>query len=569
MPIDGKLSPGHSPAPSGERARPVRVVLAVLLLVGLSRVWLVASAENIARDGPVYLHMARELTAACPPPAGHTFRRYRHHPAYPYLLGALSRWTGAAWPEGWAHRAQLLSAAMGLAAVAAVYALAVMTFGRKVALLSALAFGLAPRFSHIASDVVPEATALALGLWAVAAAVHARRAVREGRWRAVVISATAGALGGAAYLTRPEYLLSPVLALAALLSAGRLAGRKLAVQLAAIGAVLAAATACAAPYVWTIGTVTLKNMPVGQLRWGWGRAWLAAASVPGTSTPGALLRVLDRLSRTLGPAGAAAAGITLLTWIGLYLLRLRLPAGVRVVPRRPWSVLALLASAAIIPMVTALELRLGPRYVSTRHVLLLGGLLAPLTGAGVLIAAEWFRLCLRKLPLPLGPAGAADAALAIALVATLSGQLPRALKPLHAGKAPSRVAGLLLWRIGGGGHFVAGPNSWVPFYAGAPSEQFTEGTDMPFAVTGSDVASAEALLGRLRRADPYRQYRFLALDGKLMARARSAGLLEQLPAGFLLPLGSVEDGKEKVYLFSVAARRAPPAASGPGRSHPR
>ena len=566
MPTEANLDPPQPAAPSGSKAGRGRVVLAVLLLVGLSRLWLVASAENIARDGPVYLHMGRELTAPHRPPAAHTFSRYRHHPGYPYLLAVLSRLTGAAWPDGWVLRAQLLSVAMGLAAVAAVYALAAMTFGRQVALLAALTFGLGPRFSHIASDVEPEAMALGLGLWALVAAMWARQAAGEGRWRAVAVSAAAGALGGAAYLTRPEYLLVPLLAVVALLSAGRLTGRKLAVQLSAICAAVVVAAACAGPYVWTIGGLTLKNTPLGQLQCGPGDLWVAAKTA--VAPPGALQRVLDRLARGLGPAGSVAAGLALLTWAGMYGLRLRLPAAVRIVPPRPWAILALVASLAAIPVLVALEVRLGPRYVSTRHALLLAGVLAPLVGVGILIAAEWFRLGLLRLAPTLGRARSADAALIIALLAALGGQLPRALKPLHAGKAPSRLAGVLLRKVAGEGCFVAGPNSWVPFYAGAPAEQFTEGTDMPFVVSRADVASAQALLQRLARPDPRRQYRFLALDGKLMARARAAGLLERLPAGFLTPMGAVEDGRDKVYLFSLSPRPGSPGASAPGRSRP-
>ena len=54
----------------------------------------------------------------------------------------------------------------------------------------------------------------------------------------------------------------------------------------------------AAPYVWTIGGVTLKNMPLGQLQCGPGNLWLAARTAAGP--PGALQRVLDRLARGLG-----------------------------------------------------------------------------------------------------------------------------------------------------------------------------------------------------------------------------------------------------------------------------
>jgi len=612
------------------RARVVgaRPLLCLLLLVGAGRVMVLTRTETIARDGTVFLHMARELTGAGE--VAEPLVVFRQHPGYPAAVGAAARALGAGWPDGWAATGQVLSVAMSLAAVAAVCLIGADFFGPVVGLIGALIFGLSPRFTQISCDVIAEAMALALGLWAIVAALRARDALVTGRWRAVALGAAAGLLGGLAYLTRPEFLMAAGLAVPAMLAVRGLSGRSRRIQLAAIGAALAASAACVAPYALAIGGLTLKKSlsdivavgrcravrperervvaqgtspgshgaplqylspagatpdhPLSSLRGSDRRgvpvnpgltAWatvpppsgrervegsslvrcaLVAGSGP-KGDPSPLQRVAERLSRAIGPAGAAAVSVAATTWVGLFVVRLKPPREVRITPAAHGAMLMAAPLAVTVPLMTALEAHWGPRYVSTRHMLLCAALLAPAAGAGVMILAGGGRWLLRRL----GAGKRADlAAMAVALAAAVLPTLPRALGPLHKGKAPCRFAGRMLAMTDGGGHFVAAPNAWVPFYALAPAEQFTEGTDMSPTLTADDVRSPDALLARLRRPDPDRQYRYIALDDDLRKAAANAGTIDALRnSGVLVPLSTVGRDPDRVDLFLVRMARAP------------
>ncbi|MHC4717176.1 MAG: ArnT family glycosyltransferase [Planctomycetota bacterium] len=548
-----RIDVAGQPAPPAPRAR-LSSLVCLLALVGAARVAVTMRTEAIARDGAVFLHMARELTGGTE--VDDPLRAFRQHPAYPALIGAAARATGTGWPDGWAMAAQVISVVMGLAAVAAVYVIGVDFFGRKVGLVGALVFGLSPRFSHIACDVNAEPTALALGLWAIVAALRARPAIAAGRWRGAWLGAAAGLLGGLAYLTRPELLLAPVLAVLAMLAVRGVSRRWRGFQLAAVAATVAAAAVCVLPYAVALGGLTLKKS-ISDFAGVGADLPLAAAAVK--AQPAALHRVADRLAQAMGPAGSVAAGLAVLTWVGLYVLRVKLPSAVRIVPAAHGALLMLAALVATLPLMTALEANHGPRYVSTRHMLTCAALLAPAAGAGVLIVAGWVgwllgRLGLRRAATPIG--------LTIALAAALVPTLPRALAPLHEGKRPHRDAGRLLVRLGGGGHFVVAPNSRVPFHALAPAEQFTEGTDMSPTLTARDLRSVDALLARLRRPDPRRQYRFLALDRKGRKAAAEAGTFRdpRTDQTILIPLVNVGKGDQRVDLFHIRPPSPPTTA---------
>ncbi|HUU23488.1 MAG TPA: glycosyltransferase family 39 protein [Phycisphaerae bacterium] len=613
----GQLNPPGTP-PRRVRLRPL---VCLLVLVGMTRAVVLTRTETIARDGAVFLHMARELTGG--EEVRDPLRAFRQHPGYPAAVGAVARATGAQWPDGWALTGQILSVVASLAAVAAVCLIGADFFGPGVGLIGALVFGLSPRFTQISCDATAEATSLAAGLWAIVAALRGREALAAGGWRAVWLGATAGVLAGLAYLVRPEFLLTAALAILALLAVRSLSGRSRRVQLAAVGATLAGAAVCVLPYALAIGGLTLKKSLSDIAAAGMGagafdgmgrraaegaegkdlverdrsfvsdpafhcssaagglpervgvhasrtsfvprqslgtklvRGTLALGSRP-KPEPGALQRVLERLSQAMGPAGTAAAGVAIVTWVGLFVLRLTLPREVRIVPTGHGALLLLAPLAVTVPLFAALEANWGPRYVSTRHMLLCGALLAPAAGAGVMILAGWGRRLLSRV-VARDRAGliAAAAAVAAAILPTL----PRAVSALHEGKAPHRLAGRLLAQIDGGGHFVAGPSSWVPFYALAPAEQFTEGTDMSPTLTDDDVRSPAALLGRLRRDDPRRQYRYIAMDRQLRAAAAEGATVDRLhDAGVLIPLATIGKEREQVDLFEVRMTRVPPRA---------
>ncbi|HHH76679.1 MAG TPA: hypothetical protein ENL03_06615, partial [Phycisphaerae bacterium] len=132
---------------------------AVLAVVAATRITGIARADNIARDGTIYLTMAQEMFVAKPV---ETFNSYDYHPGYSIVIAGLARITGASWPDGWILVAQCISASMSILTLLGVYYITKTLFSQKTALLSVMVFGLSMEFTKISCDVLSDSMSVAM-----------------------------------------------------------------------------------------------------------------------------------------------------------------------------------------------------------------------------------------------------------------------------------------------------------------------------------------------------------------------------------------------------------------------
>ncbi len=503
-----------------QRWRAPAGLAAALALALLVRGVAVARAQNIARDGVRYLRMARYLAGA---PTGEVLRAFDFPPGYPAAIAAAAKLLGLAWPVGWVAAGRWLAVAASLAALAAVYVIAAATFDRTVALISTTVLGLAPVLTATSADVLSDLPAGAPALWAVALALHAGRQVRAARWSAAVLAAAAGLAAGLGYLCRPEALATVPVGLLMLAMPRGLSRRGRVIQVVAVLGLLAAVAACTLPYASAVGGLT-KKKSLEDFVGGGSPVVLAVAE-------GGVLRLLDSLRKALdrwraigGSWAAALTAIWWATWIGRYVLRLRLPPSVMVRPRADGVVAMFGVTCLLLPAVVALEFHRGPGYIDNRHMLMPALLMAVAAGAGLKTLVAWAMRLRRFRTRP-----RAEAALtAVGFVAVLGAMLLFAFPVVHRGKGVYRQAGRRIAEAGGGR--VLAPEPTVPLYAAAPDDQFDPASPTWHRIEPADVASLSGLLGRV--FDPRGRARvdFVAISSVLLRLSGNGGLIEALSA---------------------------------------
>jgi len=199
------------------------------------------NATVMTSDGPDFLWQAQRLLAG----DARAALSHHYHPLYAALIAA------CAWPFGGnvVASAVCVSIAAGVAAVAAVYALARRALpGRPdVALCAALLAAVHSTSVTHTSDVRNDGLHAALVVVTIATLFAA---YEQGRWRWLA----AGATAGLAYLTRPEALFVVVPALIAAAAAARRRGPRAALG-GALGFLLALGLV-ASPYVLALHGLT-------------------------------------------------------------------------------------------------------------------------------------------------------------------------------------------------------------------------------------------------------------------------------------------------------------------------
>ena len=153
-------------------------------------------------DSDAYWVLAKQIAHGQPFQYGSPDARIFRMPGYPALLSAMLWLFGDEMPVIYARS---LSALLGTAAVAAVYALAAALFDRRTALLAALAAACYPGAIAMSIFVLSEAPFCPLYLAQLAAWVkgwHCDDARRRLAW-----AVASGLLGGLATLMRPDWLL--------------------------------------------------------------------------------------------------------------------------------------------------------------------------------------------------------------------------------------------------------------------------------------------------------------------------------------------------------------------------
>jgi len=540
--------------PSGRRTRhtgagnaTLVALIGVIALATLVRLYAAGHAENIARDGTVYLHMARQLAND---PPGEVVRRFDYHPGYPAAIAAAATAFGADWPGGWIATGRAISVLSGLVALLGLFYVAGEVFDARCAVITVLLVALGRPFVTISTDVLSDSPAVALAMLAVAMGLRTRSLLEAtSRW-AIVTAGLAGVLAGLGYLTRPEALLSVAIAELALLRTRPGAAGAGKLQLTAALVMLAATIATAAPYAWTIGAMTHKKSIGDFLAAGSAQPLAAMSGAAGLAE--AVRRVLDRSREAMSTGVFVCAAICGATWLGHYVLRLRLPRRVLLLPRRHAAAVMFSATVVMVPLLVGLEMQRGGhehRYVSTRHALLHSLLLAPAAGIGVRIAAEWTLLLLDRL----GVSVKRNVVLLLWVLIAAGAMLPFAWVTPHKGKLAYRAAGEAILQRFGPGHYVLGPDSRLAFFAGSPAEQFVSASPVRPTARLTGPAGVETL-ERLIGSQKIRRYEFLGLVTKRQSRHERQ--LEKLTSTAQLQLiGTYPLGRgRRLCIYRVAHR---------------
>jgi len=169
----------------------LKIILLFLVIASAARILVVLNSHCIAKDGTVFINMAREFSQGRWPDV----EKFRQQPLFPMLLAAWQTLFGDS-----IFTAQMFEVLVSALCVVPLYLLCEDCFGRRCAAMTALLAALHPRLAAYPADVVSEplyilcyTTAIWLG----------HRAFTRGRLGYFI---AAGACSGLAYLTRPEGL---------------------------------------------------------------------------------------------------------------------------------------------------------------------------------------------------------------------------------------------------------------------------------------------------------------------------------------------------------------------------
>ena len=234
-------------------------LVAVLVLLGLVRAWVLSHTEIIVRDGMTYTAMARAWTSG----PMQVIRGYDYHVGYPVAIvgmHALLKGMGLAErSDSWDVAGGLVSLVASLVAMIAVWRWAAVAYDRWVAILAVLLPGLSRKWSGVGAEVLSDALAIAFQMWSLVLVHDAVRRLLDRRRSAVLLAAGAGLCGGLGYLVRPESLLIPVLGI--LLILGLQLRRRLSWRLSAmsIAVMVGAAALASLPYMIAIGGLSKKK----------------------------------------------------------------------------------------------------------------------------------------------------------------------------------------------------------------------------------------------------------------------------------------------------------------------
>jgi len=551
---------------SRRRGRHLIGLLVALVLALLVRVIVIERAENIAQDGAVYLQMARAFTES---PSAQVFRDYQYHPAYPAVVAAVARLVGADFPGGFIAVGHYVSVVAGMVALVGLYFIARMTFDRRIALIAVALMGVSPAFTRHSSDVLSDALAVAMAMLAVASGLFARRLLTAGSAWSVALAGGAGLAGGLGYLARPEELLTAFIALCLLVIRPR-SGRGAALMVLSAAALVIMTLACVLPYASVIGSLTQKksldDFMLSEGRFPLAMGQLSVATPWLAKTFFAVVRSLDKARVAMGTTVCALAGICFLTWIGRYVLRVRLPRSVIIKPTGAGAFAMFSATVVMVPIVSALEFQHGPAYVSNRHMLMAAMLLSPAAGAGVVILAEWMLVIAGALGIRKIPSLALGLCLLFVLgpMAAFTGR-----RVMHKGKGAYREAGLFIHRRYGPGELMLAPEGTVALYAGAPAEQSIVDSKVHLGLHPRNLWSMAHLRRCLRRSRP-RTYAFLVVSNGMVDFKPNRDTFEKMlhdDAFEQVAVCDSSDPRHVVYVFRLNPNRAPrtrtrPAGSG-------
>ena len=506
-------------------------------------------------------------------------RSHAYHPGYPVAFATVNRLIGG-WlsddPDAaWDLAGQWTSLAAGVLGTLAVWCLGGMLFGWRGAWVGALLFGVSRKWSCLGADVLSDALAVCLGLWAIVLAVVVIRQLRRGAGWSILLAAACGLLGGAGYLVRPE--VAVVVAIAALSWLVQpIRGR--APWGITLGAILAAVLTTfniALPYVLTIGSLTGKKpfmllvpgvllvagvvlvAAIGR-RKGRRAAALATVALVGLVVIGAavfaaligwdsLAWLPGGLLELLGESVAAMhAIVTAAALVGLIALALRplwpALAADPMIPslRSGATMLFVCLQACLWGILLALYRQEG--YISDRHLMLSAAMFVPLAGVGLSAAAALVVRIGKDLRLPTWPRATVAVMVAIAAVFAIG----HTLRPLHEKHGPYRQAAEFLAPRVGSDELVLTNSPYIAHYGRLRQRRIPADDSGRF-----DTDRLARMLAHNR------SLRYLALarrDQPMLEPLIASGHAEEAA---VFPLRSDETSKSDVFVYALSGGRQP------------
>lgn len=186
----------------------ILLCLVLFLSIGI-KATLFLREPIVPRDGIHFIHFAQQLDAK---PWNEALLEHPYHPLYPVLIWGTHSllFSSDSSPVSWHQSALLVSCAMGTLLLLPLFFVA-RTFVREWAVLVPLLFVILPVTSQITSDALAEATLL---FWEWASILCVVRGLSTGKIRYWLF---AGLFAGLGYLTRPEAISIPIVAMLTLI----------------------------------------------------------------------------------------------------------------------------------------------------------------------------------------------------------------------------------------------------------------------------------------------------------------------------------------------------------------
>jgi len=391
---------------TASRVTPRRALLAlvaVLLVCGAVRAWMIARTVVISRDGTQLVALARDIAAD---PLEAT-RNSDAHVGYPAAVVCVHALLGnGSDPSGdsarWDLAGQIVSLAGALLATAGLWFFAKQAFNWQMATLATLLFTVTRKWAIIGADVLTDAPMIACLIWAAVFALYADEHLAARRGRAMAFALLTGALVGVGYAIRPEAIVMMLIAASVWLTSAARGRAKWTRAGGAVALALVAMIVCMLPYMLAIGAVTNKrsvDVFLGALPGGSFSAATASCTsllaAAGEATPGAVRKLIDQLVTAHHPLLSCLTGGWLVVYLAARGFKLPIPLPRRAFPRTASAALLMLAPFLLLspPLLLHYD-RTG--ILSHRYLMFPAIMLAPAVADAVAILWYWLKLLSRR-----------------------------------------------------------------------------------------------------------------------------------------------------------------------------
>jgi len=419
-------------------------VLAVQLAISVS---LIVTDPTVSSDAITYLSMAQRWSLG----PHELIRESSQHPGYPITVATLhdNIWPGPGFTdqEKWELVGRVVSTVCGLLITVGLVIFLHMTFAsRSLPWLTVGFLILGRKFASLNAMHLTDFLALSLQIWGLVSAVAAVGLMKRGSRWAILLATATGAAGGLGYIVRPEA--AAVGLVGGAIWIGTALWRRKGIGMAAVmtTAGIAAAIACALPYMLAIGVISRKQhvalftpgsnvvqQPPATTAPNNGSTTPTTREAPAEAAPTMWVRTRQTVKITLikfaaGIHPVLAAAMAL--WVTLWLVsRFKPFRGLQSridCPNRMGAGIILVTAAIIL---TPVILRyLTTNAISYRYMLLLVCVSAGLAGAGLAAIGRLLKAAAARLGLS---ESAQVVTVSVAAVLVGAAMAAHTLRPLH------------------------------------------------------------------------------------------------------------------------------------------